>query len=55
MELRQYRQTWVKGTIGLGSVAETKAAQEVRTSGGKLDCSQVVVSSSKKVFHAELL
>jgi len=35
MELRQYRQTWVKGTIGLGSVSETNVAQDVRTSGGR--------------------
>ena len=35
MELRQYRQTWVKGTIGLGSQSETKVAQDARTSGGR--------------------
>ena len=34
IELRQYRQTWVKVMIGLGSVSETKVAQDVRTSGG---------------------
>ena len=35
MELRQYRQTWVKETIGLGSVSETRVAQDVRNSGGR--------------------
>ena len=35
MDVRQYRQTWVKETIGLGSVSETKVAQDVRTSGGR--------------------
>ena len=35
IELRQYRQTWVKETIGLGSMSETKVAQVVRSSGGK--------------------
>ena len=35
MELRQYRQTWVKETIGLGSVSETNVAQDVRISGGR--------------------
>ena len=35
IELRQYRQTWVKGTICRGSVSETKVAQDVRTSGGR--------------------
>ena len=34
MDSRQYRQTWVKGTIGLGSVSDTKVAQDARTSGG---------------------
>ena len=35
MEIRQRRQTWVKETIGLGSVSEMKVMQDVRTSGGK--------------------
>jgi hypothetical protein len=35
MTLRQYRQTWVKDTIGLGSAGETKVAQDARTSGGR--------------------
>ena len=35
MALRQYRQTWVKDTIGLGSVSETNVAQDARTSGGR--------------------
>lgn len=35
MDLRQYRQTWVKKMIGLGSVSETKVAQIARTSGGR--------------------
>ena len=35
MDLRQYRQTWVKGMIGRGSALETKAAQDVRSSGGR--------------------
>jgi hypothetical protein len=35
MDSRQYRQTWVKGTIGLGSTSDTKVAQDARTSGGR--------------------
>lgn len=35
MDLRQYRHTWVKGTIGLGSVSETRVVQDARTSGGR--------------------
>ena len=35
MALRQYRQTWVKGMIGRGSVLETKVAYNEITSGGR--------------------
>jgi len=35
IDLRQYRQTWVRVTIGLGSVSETKMVQDVRSSGGR--------------------
>ena len=34
IDSRQYRQTWVKGTIGLGSASDTKVAQDARISGG---------------------